>query len=153
MKLTVKTSAFEPGKSIPKKFTCEGMDLSPKLEWSEAPESAMSIAVICDDPDAPGGTWTHWVLFNLDPATTSLQEGMPLDREFPDGARHGINDWKHLGYRGPMPPAGKLHRYYFRVYALDCVLTLAAGATRQQLLDAIKGHIVAEGEVMGTYQR
>jgi Raf kinase inhibitor-like YbhB/YbcL family protein len=153
MKLSVKTPAFEPGGKIPKKNTGEGVDVSPRLEWSSVPAAARSIVVICDDPDAPGGTWTHWVLFNLPRTTTSLEEGMPADPERADGSRHGINDWKHPGYRGPMPPPGKPHRYFFRVYALDCVLGLAAGAARQQVLDAIEGHVVAEGEVIGTYQR
>jgi Raf kinase inhibitor-like YbhB/YbcL family protein len=152
-KLTVTTPAFEPGENIPAKYTAEGIDVSPELEWSPAPHPTLSIAVICEDPDAQGGTWAHWVLFNLDRKTTSLKEGMPIDREFANGARHGINDWNHTGYRGPMPPRGHPHRYYFRVYALDCVLNLDAGATRGQVMDAMRGHVLASGAVMGTYQR
>lgn len=153
MALTVKTTAFDTGKDIPKRYTCEGDDISPKLEWSGVPPQAKALAVICDDPDAPVGTWTHWVLFNLPPTTPSLDERYPKDKEFNTGAKHGVNDWKQPGYRGPCPPPGKPHRYFFRVYALDAPLGLAAGATRQQVLDAMKGHILAQGEVMGTYRR
>ena len=151
--LTIKTPAFDPGQSIPKRYTGEGEDVSPRLEWSEPPSGTRSMALICEDPDAPVGIWVHWVLFNLPAATRSLDEGTPKDRELKNGARHGNNDWKQTGYRGPMPPPGKPHRYYFRVYALDKTLDLAAGATRQQVLDAMKGHILAQGEVMGTYHR
>ncbi len=153
MPLVVKTPAFEAGKPVPKRHTGEGEDVSPKLEWSEAPKGTKSIAVICDDPDAPVGTWTHWVLFNLPPDMRSLAEGQAKDKEFKNGARHGLNDWKQPGYRGPMPPPGKAHRYFFRVYALDAVLGLAAGATRKDVLAAMEGHILAQGEVMGTYKR
>jgi Raf kinase inhibitor-like YbhB/YbcL family protein len=151
--LSVKTPAFDQGQSIPKRYTGEGEDVSPKLEWSEVPAGTQSIALICDDPDAPVGIWVHWVLFNLPPTTRSLDEGMPKDRELKNGARHGNNDWKQSGYRGPMPPPGKAHRYFFRVYALDAKMDLPTGATRQQLLEAMKSHILAQGEVMGTYRR
>ena len=151
--LTIKTPAFDPGQSIPKRYTGEGEDVSPRLEWSEPPSGTKSIALICEDPDAPVGIWVHWVLFNLPPATRTLDEGIPKDRELKNGARHGNNDWKQTGYRGPRPPPGKPHRYFFKVYALDKTLDLAAGATRVQLLDAMKGHTLAEGEVMGTYRR
>ena len=151
--LTIKTPAFDPGQSIPKRYTGEGEDVSPRLEWSEPPSGTKSVALICEDPDAPVGIWVHWVLFNLPASTRSLDEGMPKDRELKNGARHGNNDWKQPRYRGPMPPPGKVHRYYFRVYALDKMLDLAAGATRQQVLDAMKDHVLAQGEVMGTYRR
>ncbi len=151
--LTVKTPAFDPGQSIPKRYTGEGEDVSPKLEWSEVPSGTKSVTVICEDPDAPGGMWVHWVLFNLPADTKGLNEAWPKDRELKNGARHGNNDWKQPGYRGPMPPPGKPHRYFFKVYAVDARLDLPVGASRQQVLDAMKGHILAQGEVMGTYRR
>jgi Raf kinase inhibitor-like YbhB/YbcL family protein len=153
MNLQLKTSAFREGEVIPKKFTGDGPDVSPPLEWNGVPERTASFALICDDPDAPRGTWVHWVLFNIPATEHSLKEGLPTDATLPDGAKQGKNDFGKTGYGGPAPPPGKAHRYYFKIYALDTPLTLAAGATKDQVLVAMKGHILGEASVMGKYQR
>jgi len=153
MTLQVSSPAFAEGDRIPGQFTADGADVSPELRWSGAPKNTQSFALICEDPDAPRGTWTHWVLFNLPADRSSLAEGVPAEKELPGGARQGKNDFGKIGYGGPSPPKGKPHRYFFKVYALDTTLNLPAGATRQQVLDAIKGHIVAEGQLMGLYGR
>jgi Raf kinase inhibitor-like YbhB/YbcL family protein len=151
--MQVSSPAFDDGQTIPAKYTADGADKSPELRWGGAPANAQSFALICEDPDAPRGTWTHWVLFNLPADTTNLPEGTAADKELPNGARQGKNDFGKIGYGGPSPPKGPPHRYYFKVYALDAKLDLPAGATRKQLLDAIKGHVQAEGQVMGKYGR
>ncbi len=161
-RLTIKLSstAFAEGAMIPRTFTCDGADRSPPLEWSGAAASARSLALICDDPDAPMGTWSHWVIFNLPPETQSLNEGIPAEDTIPvvagaesaAKARQGQNDFAKIGYGGPCPPGGT-HRYFFRLYALDTALKLTSTATRADVLEAIEGHIVAEGRLMGTYQR
>lgn len=161
-RLTIKlsSSTFPDGGMIPKTFTCDGADRSPPLEWSGVPASARSLALICDDPDAPMGTWSHWVIFNLPPETKMLKEGIPPDEsialiegsESPTRARQGQNDFKKIGYGGPCPPGGT-HRYFFRLYALDSELKLTSPATRADVLRAIQGHILAEGRLMGRYQR
>jgi Raf kinase inhibitor-like YbhB/YbcL family protein len=152
MAITITSSAFTEGAMIPKKHTCDADDISPDLKWSGVPQGAKSLALICDDPDAPVGTWVHWVLFNIPPDITALQAGIPADATLKNGARHGKNDFRKLGYGGPCPPGGT-HRYYFKLYALDTVLTLESGSTKAQLLAAMKGHILAEGQLMGTYKR
>ena len=150
--MTLTSPAFHDGEPIPRRYTCDGADVSPALAWSGAPAETESYALICDDPDAPGGTWVHWVLYDLPPSVTALDEGIAsVDR--PDsGGVSGTNDFGRLGYGGPCPPRGT-HRYYFRIYALDTILDLPPGATRRQLLRAIDGHIVAEARLMGTYER
>lgn len=153
MKLTVNSSAFREGQPIPAKYTCQGEDVSPPLEWSVPPEGTQSLALICDDPDAPVGTWVHWVLYGLPPGTRNLPEHVPARETLPDGSRQGVNDFRRVGYGGPCPPPGKAHRYYFKVYALDTSVALPPRATKAQLLQAITGHILAEGQLMGTYQR
>ena len=150
MKLT--SSAFKDGGMIPLKHTCDGQDVSPALEWSSVPEGTQSIAVICDDPDAPGGTFVHWVLYNLPAETQGLSQGASAGGTLPAGARHGINDFGETGYNGPSPPFG-IHRYFFRVYALDTPVNLRPGAGKADLLQAMKGHLVAEGQLMGKYKR
>ena len=152
MNIEVKSTAFQDGAMIPKKYTCDGQDISPPLSWSGVPAEAKSIALIMDDPDAPRGTWVHWVLFNIPPDTKGLSENMPRPPALPDGSKHGNNSWPKLGYGGPCPPSG-IHRYYFKVYALDTVLNLQAGITKAQLLKAMEGHIIAEGQLMGRYTR
>lgn len=152
MGINVTSSTFAEGGMIPKKYTCDGEEMSPPLEWSGVPVSAKSIALISDDPDAPMGTWVHWVLFNLSGNTRSLPEGMPDDRELSGGAKQGINSGSHIGYGGPCPPSGT-HRYYFKIYALDSMLDLKPGATKEQLLKAMEGHLLAEGSLMGRYKR
>jgi hypothetical protein len=123
------------------------------LQWSGVPPAAKSLALICDDPDAPMGTWVHWVLYDLPPATPGLSEGVPKAPELPGGAKQGLNDYKKIGYGGPCPPPGKPHRYFFKLYALDANTSLKPGLTKKDLLKAMEGHILAEGELMGTYQR
>lgn len=150
MKLT--GTAFENGGMIPAKYTCDGADVSPPLEWSPGPGGTKSYALICDDPNAPAGTWVHWVIFNIPAGITELPEEVPLDRKLPSGAMQGINDFRRLGYGGPCPPGGT-HRYFFRIYALDTTLPLGPGATKEQVLRAMKGHVLAEGQLMGKYQR
>jgi hypothetical protein len=151
MQLT--SPAFEPGATIPQRHTGDGKDVSPSLRWSGAPAGTKSFALICDDPDAPRGTWVHWVLFNLPADQAELAEGVPATPELPGGAKQGKNDFGNHGYGGPAPPRGKPHRYIFKLYALDTVLELPAGATKQQLEQAMKGHVLAQGQLMGTYSR
>jgi Raf kinase inhibitor-like YbhB/YbcL family protein len=152
MALTITSSAFTEGAMIPGKHTCDAEDISPDLSWSGVPQGAKSLALICDDPDAPVGTWVHWVLFNLPADVTALPAGIPADAVLKNGARHGKNDFRKLGYGGPCPPGGT-HRYYFKLYALDTVLTLQSGSTKAELLAAMQGHILAEAQLMGKYKR
>ncbi len=152
MELKVTSTAFDSGGTIPKKYTCDGADVSPPLAWQGAPDSTKSFAVICDDPDAPMGTWVHWVLFNLPADTVRLPENIPPDEELENGARQGRNDFGRIGYGGPCPPSGT-HRYFFKVYALDTKLGLAAGATKADVVKAMAGHILAEGHLVGRYSR
>jgi Raf kinase inhibitor-like YbhB/YbcL family protein len=151
MQLT--SPAFREGGTIPKVHTCDGTDLSPRLEWKGAPDGAKCFALICDDPDAPRGTWVHWVLYNLPSSTHALPEGVSAEKGLPAGARKGVNDFGKTAYGGPCPPKGKPHRYIFKLYALDSALDLKEGATKQQLVEAMKGHILADGQLMGTYGR
>jgi Raf kinase inhibitor-like YbhB/YbcL family protein len=151
-KLDVSSTAFQEGAAIPKLYTCDGNNTSPPLRWSSVPERTQSIAVICDDPDAPGGTFVHWVLFNLPPETKGLPEKVPVGRTLANGAKQGNGTSKKTGYLGPCPPSG-VHRYFFKVYALDSKLNLGSGITKNQLLKAMDGHILAEGRLMGTYKR
>ena len=154
MSIQVTSSAFTEGASIPKRYTCEGQDTSPDLKWSGLPPSIRSIALISDDPDAPGTTWVHWVLYGLPPDTTELAEAVAATEELSSGAKQGTNDFGRIGYGGPCPPKGHgPHRYYFKVYALDAEVDLKPGATKSDLLGAMKGHIIAEGQLMGTYER
>lgn len=153
MSLQITSPAFQEGQTIPKHHTADGPDKSPALAWSGTPEGTKSFALICDDPDAPRGTWVHWVLYNLPPETRALPEGLPTTHPLPSGARQGKNDFGKIGYGGPSPPKGKPHRYFFKLYALDIALTLPPGATKAQVEAAIKGHVLAEGQLMGKYGR
>jgi Raf kinase inhibitor-like YbhB/YbcL family protein len=153
MNIQITSTAFAEGQPIPDQYTCTGLDVSPPLTWSNAPAGTKSFALIADDPDAPMGTWVHWVIYNLPPATSSLAENTPPSPELPNGAKQGINDFGKTGYGGPCPPRGKPHHYHFKIYALDTLLNLPAGATKQELLKAMSGHVLAEGELVGTYQR
>ena len=150
--ITITSSAFTEGVMIPKKHTCDAEDISPDLKWSGVPKETKSLTLICDDPDAPVGTWVHWVLFNIPADVTTLQAGVSPDAVLKNGARHGENDFRKLGYGGPCPPGGT-HRYFFKIYALDTLLSLESGSTKSQLLAAMKGHILAEGQLMGKYKR
>jgi Raf kinase inhibitor-like YbhB/YbcL family protein len=137
---------------IPRQYTDDGKDVSPPLAWSGLPPAAKTLALISDDPDAPVGTWVHWVLFNLPASVQSLPEQVPTDKTLPNGTRQGKNDFGRIGYGGPCPPSCT-HRYYFKLYALDTELNLGAGATKAQLLKAMESHILAEGQLMGRYKR
>jgi len=150
--IEVTSSAFEEGQMIPAKYTADGEDISPPLRWEGVPEGAESIALISDDPDAPMGTWVHWVIYNMPPDTTSLPEDVPPDETLENGGIHGTTDFRSIGYGGPAPPSGT-HRYYFKVYALDTMLDLPPGATKGQVEKAMKRHILAQGLLMGKYKR
>lgn len=151
MELT--SPAFEEGGTIPARHTCDGEDLSPPLRWSGVPEGARSLALIVDDPDAPAGTWVHWVLYGVGPDRDELPEGVPAAETGPDGARQGRNDFQRLGYGGPCPPPNGAHRYRFKLYALDADPELEPGATKKKLLDAIEGRVLAEARLTGEYRR
>jgi Raf kinase inhibitor-like YbhB/YbcL family protein len=153
MTIQLTSTAFTEGQPIPKKYTCEGPDVSPALSWKGAPEGAKSFALICDDPDAPMGTWVHWVLFNIPADTTGLAEDVPKKLKLDSGAKQGTSDFKRPGYGGPCPPPGKPHRYFFKLYALDTVLDLKEGATKKDLEKAMQRHILGQGRLMGTYKR
>jgi Raf kinase inhibitor-like YbhB/YbcL family protein len=151
MQLT--SPAFTEGSAIPKPHTGDGKDLSPELSWTGAPAGAKSFALVCDDPDAPRGTWVHWVLFNLPPEVNKLAGAISPEMTLGNGAKQGTNDFRKIGYGGPAPPPGKPHRYFFKLYALDTMLEPKEGATKQQLEAAMKGHILAETQLMGKYGR
>ena len=157
--LTIKLSStsFPASAAIPKDFTGEGKDVSPALTWSNLPQNTQELALICDDPDAPSPEpWVHWVLYGIPANTTGLPEGIPAEEELkePAGAKHGLNDFSKPGHRGPMPPPGQgPHHYHFMLYALDKKLNLEARLTKAKLLEALKGHILAQGEYIGTYER
>jgi len=153
MVLSLSSTAFKGGEIIPVKYTCEGQDVSPPLMWSELPQGTQSLALIVDDPDAPVGVFTHWVLFNIPPDSGKLPEAVPTQAQLPSGALQGKNDFGRVGYGGPCPPPGRPHRYCFTLYALDRVLDLKAGVSKKQVLDAMQGHILAQGQLIGTYQR
>jgi hypothetical protein len=138
---------------IPKQFTCDGTDVSPALEWSGAPENTKSFSLIADDPDAPVGTWVHWVLYDLPADAKQLAEGVPKDEQLANGARQGRSDFRRMGYGGPCPPPGPAHRYFFKLYALDAQLNLKAGASKADVEKAMAGHILAQASLMGRYQR
>jgi Raf kinase inhibitor-like YbhB/YbcL family protein len=152
MSIQLTSTTFEQGAMIPEKYTCDGEDISPPLNWSGIPDDTQRIALICDDPDAPMGTWVHWVLFNIPADTTGLPENIPSERVLENGAKHGINDFRKLSYGGPCPPGGT-HRYFFKIYALNIEIGLEPGATKDELLKAMEGHILDEGQLMGRYAR
>jgi Raf kinase inhibitor-like YbhB/YbcL family protein len=153
MSFTLKATAFPNGGVIPKKYTCDGADLSPALSWDDAPAGTQSLALIVDDPDAPMGTWTHWLIWNIPAKATLLPEDTPKMNLLDNGARQGGNDFRRIGYGGPCPPPGKPHRYFFKLYALDARLEVKAGAVRSELEPALQPHILAQAQWMGTYGR
>jgi Raf kinase inhibitor-like YbhB/YbcL family protein len=153
MSFALTTSAFAQGSGIPKKHTCDGADVSPALNWSGAPNGTQSFALIMDDPDAPVGTWTHWIIWNIPAKAAALPEGFSTAEQSGDGTRQGKNDFKRVGYGGPCPPPGKPHRYFFKLYALDANLDVSAGAGRKELEHAMNGHVLSHAEWMGTYGR
>jgi len=151
--MKISSDAFAANETIPKQFTCDGPDASPKLNWSEPPAKTQSFALIMDDPDAPVGTWVHWVLFDLPAETRELAEGVAKQEQLAGGARQGRNDFGKIGYGGPCPPPGSPHRYFFKLYALDAKLNLKAGVTKADVERAMKSHILAHAEVIGRYAR
>jgi len=149
-----KTNAFKTSETIPTKYTCDGEDVSPDLKWDGAPQETKSFALICDDPDAPGGNFTHWVLYGLAATVTELPENFPEKEEVDSPkCKQGTNDFGKVGYGGPCPPRGSKHRYFFKLYALNADLQLSPKAKKRELETAIKGHILAQAELIGTYQR
>ena len=153
MAFELKSSAFKAGETIPRKHTCDGQDLSPPLAWTDPPPGTKSLALVCDDPDAPAGTWVHWVLWDMPSSARSLPEGVPAQAKLEDGTRQGTNDFKKTGYGGPCPPRGAPHRYFLKLYALDNVVGLPPGATKAALEKAMEGHTLGHSELMGRYGR
>lgn len=148
--LTLHSPAFDTATRIPRKHTCDGLDTSPPLSWTAGPADTRTYALIMDDPDAPMGTWVHWVAWNI--SGTNIPESAPRDPRLPDGMRQGKNSWRRAGYGGPCPPSGE-HRYFFRIYALDAELELPDSTDKERLVAAMEGHTLATGELMGTYAR
>jgi hypothetical protein len=155
MPFTIKSQAFESSSAIPVRHTCDGEDVSPALSWTQPPPGTKAFALIVDDPDAPVGDWVHWLVFDLPATTLSLTEKMPADGDLktPEGAKQGRNDFGRLGWGGPCPPPGKPHRYFFKLYALDAPIGLAAGASKSAIERAMQAHILGKAEMFGTYAR
>ncbi len=154
MSLSIRSAAFVNGGEIPARHTCQGRDVSPPLDWSAAPPNTQSLVLIVDDPDAPDPaapqmTWVHWLLYGLPPSASALPEGV-AEGALPAGTRGGLNDWARTAYGGPCPPIGR-HRYFFKLYALDCILADLQEPTKAQLLKAMEGHVLASAELVGTY--
>ena len=152
MEIKLTSTAFKEGEFIPEKYTCDGENVSPPLEWNGIPAATKSIALICDDPDAPMGTWVHWVIFNIPASVNKLNENVPLNKVLEDGTVQGNNDFRKIGYGGPCPPGGT-HRYFFKIYALDKRIELVPGATKAELIKEMEGHILADGKLMGKFSR
>lgn len=153
MGLDLESPAFRNGEFIPAKYTGKGEDVSPPLEWADVPENTKSFALISDDPDAPMGTWVHWVIYDIPADKRSLPENVRKDKVLDDGSKQGITDFRRIGYGGPYPPPGPAHRYFFKLYALDAKLGLKPGLTKEALLNAIEGHVVEKVELMGKFKR
>ena len=153
MTFTLRSPDFANGANIPRAFTCDGEDRSPAIEWSNAPAGTKALALIADDPDAPAGTWVHWVIYNIPGTAHSLSGGVEKKEQLADGSRQGRNDFRKTGYNGPCPPPGKAHRYFFKLYALSTELTLAPGAKKYELESAMGPSVLAQAEWMGRYQR
>ena len=150
LKLT--SFAFAENQPIPPQYTCSGINISPPLEWMGIPKSSKTLAIIAEDTDAPGGTWAHWVVYNLPADTIGMVENLPSTEDLKGGGFQGKNDFEKIGYGGPCPPSGT-HRYYFKIYALDNELPLKAGATKADVEKAMSGHILAQAQLMGTYRK
>jgi len=151
-KIVLKSSVFENGKFIPQKYTCDGEDISPQLKWSNFPKETKSFVLICDDPDAPMGTWDHWILFNIPANITSLEKNFDIKNNNIDKLKAGRNDFGKKNYGGPCPPDGT-HRYFFRIFALNKFIDLEEGVSKKEVLNAIDGHVLDDGELMGKYNR
>ena len=152
MKLTVESTVFSQNGMVPSMYTCDGQNVSPPLTWSNGPSGTKSYALICDDPDAPAGTWVHWVVYNIPANVTAFLENLPKTETLKNRTLQGRNDFRKNYYGGPCPPGGT-HRYYFKVYALDTMINAGPGLTKKQLLKSMDGHILAQGELMGKYSR
>ena len=146
------SSTFNEGGMIPGMYTCDGADVSPPLKWGALPAGTKSLAIICDDPDAPVGTWVHWVYYDIPAVAEGLPEEVATDEHPAEGGTQGLNDFRKIGYGGPCPPGGT-HRYYFKLYALDTTLNLSSGATKKQLLKEMENHIIGQTQLMGKYRR
>ena len=152
MEIKVESSAFKEGELIPSQYTCDGSNMSPSLKWSDPPDGTVSLVLISDDPDAPAGTWVHWVVYNIPPSVKGFPQNVPTAKILENGAIQGTTDFGKIGYGGPCPPSGT-HRYYFKLYALDTMLNFDPGATKKQVVDAMKDHVLARGQLMGRYKR
>lgn len=152
MEITIISSEFKDGEMIPAKYTADGANVSPPLSWTPVPEGTKSIVLISDDPDAPMGTWVHWVMYNLPADLTGLPENVPAGENPPTGGKHGVTDFGRYGYGGPAPPSGT-HRYFFKIYALDVMLDIKGSIKKEDVIRAMKGHVLAQGQLMGRYQR
>lgn len=153
MAILITSSSFEHGQPIPIRHTDDGVNVSPSLAWTGPPDHAKSHVLICDDPDAPKKVWVHWVAYDVPPTTLMLPEGVPAGPTVPGGGHQGKTDFGSVGYGGPAPPKGKPHRYFFKIFSLDTTLGLPPGATKDEVLKAMEGHVLDEGELMGTYGR
>lgn len=151
--LTLRSASFDNGGPIRSTYTCDADNISPELSWGDVPSGTKSLALICDDPDAPSKTWTHWIIFNIPPEKKGLEEAVPMVGTFDDGTIQGLNDFGKIGYGGPCPPPNGAHRYFFRLYALDNNLILDEYASKDAVLRTMQGHILAEAEIFGTYSR
>ena len=152
MSFKISSSAFKNGEMIPSDFSRDGRDVSPALNWKESPAGAQSFALIMDDPDAPAGTWVHWIIFNIPASSRDLKEGIPTDPQLSDGSIQGRTSAGTSGYHGPCPPSGT-HHYFFKIYALDIMLSLSANANKKDLLAAMEGHILANADLIGKFSR
>lgn len=152
MSIKLTSPAFEEGGMFPSKYTCDSDDISPRLDWGNIPEGTKSIAIIMDDPDAPRDTWVHWVIYNIRPDINGLDENLPPNEVLNDGSLQGSNSWGSIGYGGPCPPRG-VHRYFFKIYALDSLTLVEPGATKEDLLKSMGTHILDQGQLMGRYER
>ena len=153
MAFTLSSQAFRSGAEIPRQHTCDGADQSPPLSWTGVPSGTQRFALIVDDPDAPVGTWVHWVVYDVPSDATQLPQGVPKSETLSNGAQQGTNDFRKVGYGGPCPPPGKPHRYFFKLYALDAPTGLNPRATKADVLRAVEGHVLGQAELMGTYKR
>jgi len=152
VELKIESSSFKEGELIPSKYTCDGENISPPLSWKDVPEGTKSFALISDDPDAPVGDWVHWVIYNVPAEVHELKEGASSKRLLPKGSIEGITDFRNTGYGGPCPPSG-IHRYFFKLYALNTILHLPAGTSKKKLLEAMQGHIISQATLIGKYSR
>jgi hypothetical protein len=150
--LRMESPSFQPNAAIPTRFSCDGQNISPALQWQSPPRGTRGLALILRDPDAPSGVFIHWLIYNLPPTLRGLPEGAVKQPELPDGSRQGRNSARSIGYTGPCPPPGSVHRYIFTLYALDAQISLPAGASEPELVKAMQGHVLATGQLMGRFQ-